>query len=53
LDDCCGAAGPDGGPGRAANELTLTGWDPVSKQPMFKVAAVRLTKLDPPDRRRH
>jgi anaerobic selenocysteine-containing dehydrogenase len=31
--------GPDGFPGRAANELTLTAWDPVSKQPLFKVAA--------------
>jgi ferredoxin-nitrate reductase len=30
---------------RAANELTLTMWDPVSKQPHFKYAAVRLTKL--------
>jgi anaerobic selenocysteine-containing dehydrogenase len=27
----------------AANELTITGWDPVSKQPIFKVAAVRVT----------
>ena len=27
---------------RAANELTLTDWDPVSKQPMFKVAAVQV-----------
>jgi anaerobic selenocysteine-containing dehydrogenase len=27
---------------RAANELTLTEWDPVSKQPVFKVAAVRV-----------
>jgi anaerobic selenocysteine-containing dehydrogenase len=27
------------GPGRAANELTLTDWDPVSKQPIFKTAA--------------
>jgi ferredoxin-nitrate reductase len=26
---------------RAANELTITVWDPVSKQPMFKLAAVR------------
>jgi ferredoxin-nitrate reductase len=26
--------------GRAANELTITSWDPVSKQPMFKLAAV-------------
>ncbi|MCS7483483.1 molybdopterin-dependent oxidoreductase [Umezawaea endophytica] len=28
----------------AANELTVTEWDPVSKQPMFKLAAVRITK---------
>jgi ferredoxin-nitrate reductase len=28
---------------RAANELTETVWDPVSKQPMFKVAAVRVS----------
>lgn len=30
---------------RAANELTITAWDPVSKQPLFKVAAVAVTKL--------
>ncbi|TSD67982.1 nitrate reductase [Inquilinus sp. KBS0705] len=29
---------------RAANELTLTEWDPVSKQPHFKYAAVRIRK---------
>jgi len=30
-------------PGRraAANRLTISGWDPVSKQPHFKYAAVR------------
>ena len=28
----------------AANELTLTGWDPVSKQPHFKYAAVRIER---------
>jgi ferredoxin-nitrate reductase len=28
---------------QAANELTVTGWDPVSKQPIFKVAAVRVS----------
>ncbi len=39
-----GAAGPDGGDGRAANELTITAWDPVSKQPLFKVGAVSVTK---------
>lgn len=27
---------------RAANELTLTEWDPVSKQPYFKFSAVRV-----------
>jgi anaerobic selenocysteine-containing dehydrogenase len=27
---------------RAANELTITLWDPVSKQPIFKTAAVRV-----------
>jgi ferredoxin-nitrate reductase len=30
---------------RAANELTLTSWDAVSKQPHFKFAAVRLSKV--------
>jgi anaerobic selenocysteine-containing dehydrogenase len=30
---------------RAANELTVTLWDPVSKQPMFKAAAVRLSMV--------
>ena len=32
---------------RAANELTITEWDPVSKQPHFKFAAVKLAKIDP------
>jgi ferredoxin-nitrate reductase len=32
-------------PPRAANELTLTEWDPASKQPYFKYAAVRLAKV--------
>ncbi|MEO8285367.1 MAG: nitrate reductase [Chloroflexota bacterium] len=30
---------------RAANELTLTTWDPVSKQPHFKYAAVKIKKV--------
>lgn len=30
---------------RAANELTLTEWDPVSKQPHYKYAAVHLRKI--------
>jgi anaerobic selenocysteine-containing dehydrogenase len=34
---------PNGSP-RAANELTASTWDPVSKQPHFKHAAVRLDK---------
>jgi predicted molibdopterin-dependent oxidoreductase YjgC len=28
--------------GRAANELTLTDWDPASKQPLFKTAAAQV-----------
>jgi ferredoxin-nitrate reductase len=34
--------GPDGRPPRAANELTQSAWDPVSKQPLFKVAAASI-----------
>ncbi|WP_100498386.1 molybdopterin oxidoreductase family protein [Geodermatophilus chilensis] len=33
------------GEGRAANELTLTDWDPVSKQPIFKTAAARVERV--------
>jgi predicted molibdopterin-dependent oxidoreductase YjgC len=40
-----GRAGPDGAAPRAANELTITDWDPVSKQPVVKTAAVRVTRL--------
>ncbi|SHJ92500.1 Molydopterin dinucleotide binding domain-containing protein [Pseudonocardia thermophila] len=32
---------------RAANELTPTDWDPVSKQPLFKTAAARITRVSP------
>jgi len=35
---------PNGRP-RAANELTLTAWDPVSKQPIFKTAAVKVERI--------
>jgi predicted molibdopterin-dependent oxidoreductase YjgC len=35
----------DGRATRAANELTITAWDPVSKQPAFKGGAVRVTRL--------
>ncbi|MBQ0970024.1 nitrate reductase [Streptomyces sp. RK31] len=31
--------------GRAANELTLTDWDPASKQPIFKTAAATLRRV--------
>jgi ferredoxin-nitrate reductase len=31
---------------RAANELTITGWDPISKQPHFKFAAVRVERVE-------
>ncbi|TQM57913.1 molybdopterin oxidoreductase family protein [Humibacillus xanthopallidus] len=31
--------------GRAANELTLTDWDPASKQPIFKTAACAVRKV--------
>jgi anaerobic selenocysteine-containing dehydrogenase len=33
---------------RAANEMTLFEWDPVSKQPHFKYAAVKLKKVSKP-----
>ena len=36
-------AGPNGAPPRAANEMTITAWDPVSKQPLFKLGAVRVS----------
>ncbi len=42
--DQTGDEGPDRPP-RAANELTITEWDPVSKQPLFKVGAVKVTKV--------
>jgi anaerobic selenocysteine-containing dehydrogenase len=46
--DHAGQGGSGPGPGdapTAANELTMTDWDPVSKQPVFKGAAVRVRKL--------
>ena len=30
----------------AANELTITAWDPVSHQPYFKVGAVKVSRLE-------
>ncbi|MFI7640750.1 molybdopterin oxidoreductase family protein [Nonomuraea sp. NPDC049400] len=41
--DLPGGCGPGAGAGRAANELTITDWDPVSKQPIFKAAAARVS----------
>ncbi|HEX6500053.1 MAG TPA: molybdopterin oxidoreductase family protein [Micromonosporaceae bacterium] len=43
-DTADGAAPGEGRHDRAANELTITAWDPVSKQPLFKVTAVRVVK---------
>ncbi|MER7539739.1 nitrate reductase [Streptomyces sp. NPDC097704] len=38
--------GPDTStPGRAANETTITDWDPASKQPLFKTAAAAVTRV--------
>jgi anaerobic selenocysteine-containing dehydrogenase len=37
--DTTGDRPADGVPGSAANELTITDWDPVSKQPLFKTSA--------------
>uniref|UniRef100_A0A093XDL3 Nitrate reductase n=1 Tax=Talaromyces marneffei PM1 TaxID=1077442 RepID=A0A093XDL3_TALMA len=31
---------------RAANELTIEQWDPISKQPSFKSGAVKIEKID-------
>ncbi|WP_128977727.1 molybdopterin oxidoreductase family protein [Streptomyces roseicoloratus] len=36
-------------PGRAANETTVTDWDPVSKQPLFKTAAAALRLVERSD----
>ncbi|MEU3776646.1 molybdopterin-dependent oxidoreductase [Streptomyces sp. NPDC032472] len=36
----------EGRAGRAANETTVTDWDPVSKQPLFKTAAARVALVE-------
>ncbi|GAA2502881.1 nitrate reductase [Streptomyces longisporus] len=42
--------GPNGDtPARAANETTVTDWDPVSKQPLFKTAAAALRRVEHAD----
>lgn len=38
----------DPGRARAANELTLYEWDPASRQPHYKFAAVKITRVDGP-----
>jgi anaerobic selenocysteine-containing dehydrogenase len=42
-------SGHAGTPARTANELTMTVWDPVSKQPTFKTAACRVSRVRPAD----
>src|SRR5699024_3441007 len=39
------ASGAGGENDRAANEMTVNEWDPVSKQPLYKTAAARLYPL--------
>ncbi|WP_030935393.1 molybdopterin oxidoreductase family protein [Streptomyces sp. NRRL B-24720] len=45
--DTPAGSGPDATTlGRAANETTITDWDPASKQPLFKSAAAALTLVE-------
>ncbi|MFI1931374.1 molybdopterin oxidoreductase family protein [Streptomyces sp. NPDC020330] len=45
--DTASGSGPDDTtPPRAANETTITDWDPVSKQPLFKTAAAAVTLVE-------
>jgi len=43
-DTACGYK-PEADDGRAANELTITDWDPASKQPLFKNAAAKVERV--------
>ena len=43
--DTSNGSGPNGR-ARAANELTMTIWDPVSKQPQLKSGAVKVEKVE-------
>jgi anaerobic selenocysteine-containing dehydrogenase len=43
--DRAGGREPQDGDATAANELTPTAWDPVSKQPLFKIGAVRVERV--------
>lgn len=47
--DAAGGGDRVGTAHRLANELTMTVWDPVSKQPVFKTAACQVTRLRPGD----
>ncbi|APU42653.1 MULTISPECIES: molybdopterin oxidoreductase family protein [unclassified Streptomyces] len=50
--DTPAGSGPDAAtPGRAANETTVTDWDPVSKQPLFKTATAAVTLVEKADGR--
>jgi anaerobic selenocysteine-containing dehydrogenase len=40
-----GGREPHDGDATAANELTPTSWDPASKQPLFKIGAVRVERV--------
>jgi anaerobic selenocysteine-containing dehydrogenase len=42
-DTAAGSGPAPDAPGRAANETTVTDWDPVSRQPLFKTSAAALT----------
>jgi predicted molibdopterin-dependent oxidoreductase YjgC len=44
--DTPGGHEPADGVGRAANEGTITDWDPVSKQPLFKTAAAEVRLVE-------
>ncbi|MBM7443225.1 anaerobic selenocysteine-containing dehydrogenase [Streptomyces sp. HB132] len=45
--DTASGSGPSAHtPGRAANETTITDWDPASKQPLFKTAAAALILVE-------
>ena len=46
-----GTAPQDKAHDRAANELTPTDWDPVSKQPLFKTAAAAVERISETDGR--
>jgi predicted molibdopterin-dependent oxidoreductase YjgC len=47
--DTGGGHEPGDHPGRAANELTVTDWDPASKQPLFKTGAARVERIEAGD----